>query len=404
MTRIEPDAVSGGGKAHRRLRVVHVVDSLAGSGGAENRLVDEILALTGRFDQRLVRLYERDYLQSRLEAAGVPVVALGFTGTRAGRTWPLAARRLRGVLREWRPDVVHTTLFSGNLVGQLASRPLGIPVVSSFNRTGDLALQRALQPGVSGWKGRVMHAVARWTGRRGDVHFRAVSEYARQTNCVLFRVPPDQVTVVPRGIEVDLMAPPVGRDALGIPADGPLFVNVARLVPEKGQAMLIEAFAVIRAAVPGAHLAIAGAPGPAEPDVRAAVSRHGLDGDVHLLGFRPDARALIAAADVFVLSSLSEGSPGVVLEAMALGTPVVAFNIPPVAELTDAGRHARLVPGRSAEALADAMVTALRSPTRDAEAAGARAWAARFDMATVARRLGDLLEDRARHRSVGVTR
>jgi glycosyltransferase involved in cell wall biosynthesis len=404
MTRIEPDPVSGGDTAPGRLRVVHVVDSLAGSGGAENRLVDEILALTGRFDQRLVRLYERDYLQRRLEAAGVPVVGLGFTGSRAGRSWPLAARRLRGLLREWRPDVVHTTLFSGNLVGQLASRSLGIPVVSSFNRTGDLALQRALQPGVAGWKGRAMQAVARRTGRRGDVHFRAVSEYARQTNCVLFRVPPDRVTVVPRGIEIDPVAPPAGRDTLGIPADAPLFVNVARLVPEKGQAVLIEAFAATRAAVPGAHLAIAGASGPAEPDVRAMVTRLGLGGAVHLLGFRPDARALIAAADVFVLSSLSEGSPGVVVEAMALGTPVAAFDIPPVTELTDAGRHARLVPARSAEALADAMVAALRSPTRDAEAAGARAWAARFDLATVARQLGDLLEDRARHRSARVTR
>ncbi|MGH9251680.1 MAG: glycosyltransferase, partial [Acidimicrobiales bacterium] len=347
MTRVGIGVVGNDRVASDRLRVVHVVDSLAGSGGAENRLVDEILALTGRFDQRVARLYERDFLQPRLEAAGVPVVALGFTAATAGRTWPVAARRLRRVLRQWRPDVVHTTLFSGNLVGQLACRPLGIPVMSSFNRTGDLELQRRFQPGVASWKGRVMQAVARWAGHRGDVHYRAVSEYARQTNCVLFRVPPDRVTVVPRGIEVDASAPPVGRAALGLPPDGPLFVNVARLVPEKGQAVLVEAFAAVRASVPGAHLAIAGASGPAEPYARAAVSRHGLDGAVHLLGFRPDARALTAAADVFVLSSLSEGSPGVVVEAMALGTPVVAFDIPPVAELTDAGRYARLVAATS---------------------------------------------------------
>ncbi|MGH8824609.1 MAG: glycosyltransferase [Jiangellaceae bacterium] len=384
--------------ASERLRVVHVVDSLAGSGGAENRLVEEVLALTGRFDQRVVRLYERDYLQPRLEAAGVPVVALGFTAARAGRTWPVAARRLRRVLRTWRPDIVHTTLFSGNLVGQLASRRLGIPVVSSFNRTGELDLQRALQPGVASWKGRVMHAVARWAGRRSDVHYRAVSEYARRTNCELFRISPQQVTVVPRGIEVDQSASLAGRDAFGLPAGGSLFVNVARLVPEKGQALLVDAFAAMHAALPGAHLAIAGSPGPAEPGVRAAVSRHGLDGAVHLLGFRADARALIAAADVFVLSSLSEGSPGVVLEAMALGTPVVAFDIPPVAELTDGGRHARMVPAGSAAALGDAMMESLRSATSDGEVAGAGAWAARFDMATVALHLGDLLEQRARHR------
>jgi glycosyltransferase involved in cell wall biosynthesis len=366
--------------------------------------VEEVLALSGRFDQRVVRLYERDHLQARLEAGGVPVVALGFTAARAGRSWPLAARRLRAVLREWRPDVVHTTLFSGNLVGQLASGPLGIPVVSSFNRTGDVTLQRALQPGVAGWKGRVMQAVARRACQSDLVHFRAVSEYARRTNCVLFRVPLDRVTVVPRGIEIDLMVPPIGRTALGLPADGPLFVNVARLVPEKDQAVLVEAFAAVRAAVPEAHLAIAGAPGPAEPEVRAAVGRLGLHDVVHVLGYRPDARSLIAASDVFVLSSLSEGSPGVVLEAMALGTPVVAFDIPPVAELTDAGRYARLVPTRSPAALADGMVATLRSPTRAADLDDARAWTARFDLVGVARRLGDLLEDQARQRRVGASR
>ena len=106
--------------------MTHVVDSLAASGGAENRLVDEVIALAalGRgIEQRVVRLYERDDLDGRLTAAGIPVVPLGFAARHAGRTWPLAARRLRAVLREGRPDVVHTSLFSGNLVGQLAARP-----------------------------------------------------------------------------------------------------------------------------------------------------------------------------------------------------------------------------------------------------------------------------------------
>ena len=140
----------------------------------------------------------------------------------------------------------------------------------------------------------------------------------------------------------------------------PLFVNVARMVPEKAQHLLVDAFAEVRAALPDAELAVAGAPGSAEPAVRAAIARHGLDGAVHLLGLRPDAAALVAAADVFVFSSLSEGSPSAVLEAMALGTPVVAFDIAPVVELT--GGHARLVPPGSTDELAHAMVAAAHRP------------------------------------------
>ncbi|HET9610078.1 MAG TPA: glycosyltransferase [Acidimicrobiales bacterium] len=357
-----------------RLRVVHVIDSLAGSGGAENRLVDEVVALAGRFDQTVVRLFERDFLDDRLAGAGVPVVALGFTAGRAGRTWPLVAHRLTGVLRGLRPDVVHTSLFTGNLVGQLAGARLRVPVVSTFNRTGESDLQRALQPGVASWKGRVMQAVGRAAARRGDVHHRAVGDYARRTNCASMRLPLEAATVVPRGVAVG----DVGGDraAFDLPDGVPLFANVARLVPEKAQHLLVEAFADVRRQLPGARLAIAGAAGPATPAVTAAIERAGLGDAVALLGFRDDARALVAVADVFAFSSLSEGSPGAVVEAMMLGTPVAAFAIPPVAELTGGDAHGWLADPGDPAALAAAMVAAHRAPDRAERAAAAQAWAA----------------------------
>ena len=371
-----------------RLRVVHVVDSLAATGGAEQRLVEEIEALADRFDQHVVRLYERDDLQRRLEGSGVPVTALGFSARQAGRTWPVAARRLRVVLAAQRPDVVHTTLFSGNLVGQLAARRLGIPVLSSFNRTGDIALQRAHQPGVAGWRGRTMQAVARRVARHDDVQFRAVSADAAATNGTLFAVPPERISVVPRGITVDGVAA-TDRRSFGLPDAGPLFVNAARLAPEKAQTLLVEAFAAARQRLPDAQLAIAGAPGVAEPSVRDAIARHDLGTAVHLLGWRADVRSLVATAEVFVFSSLSEGWPSAVVEAMAIGTPVVAFAIPPVAEVT--GGHARLVAAGDVDELAAAMVDAATTTQRAVEVAEARAWTEQFALSGVAERLGDLL-------------
>ncbi|MFO7280765.1 MAG: glycosyltransferase [Thermoanaerobacterales bacterium] len=392
-------AAAGRPAAARRLRVVHVIDSLSAAGGAENRLVDEVVALGDRFDQALVRLFERDDLEPRLVEAGVPVVALGFHAFRAGRRWPLIARRLVPVLRELRPDVVHTSLFTANLVGQIAGARLGVPVVSTFNRSGDARVLQGLAPQLTSWKARLMHRAARTAARRGDVHFRAVGAHARDTNCALLGLPTTVATVVRRGVDVDGIAAGAagaGRAAFGLPDGVPLFVNVARLVPEKAQHLLVEAFARVRAELPDARLAIAGAPGPAEGAVGAAVERTGTGDAVALLGHRSDARALVAAADVFAFSSLSEGLPGAVVEALVLGTPVAAFAIPPVAELTEGDRHAWLAEPGDPDALAAAMLAAWRAPDRRERARAAQAWARRtYALDAVARDLGDLLESRA---------
>lgn len=382
--------------SERKLRVVHVIDSLAGSGGAENRLVDEVIALDERFEQVVVRLYESDFLDARLTELGIPVLALGLRGGRAGQTWPWAALKLRRVLRRWRPDVVHTSLFNGNLVGQLAGASLHIPVVSTFNRTGEASLQRQLKAVAASWKGRVMQAVGRWSARRGDVHYRAVGDYARATNCASMGLDLDRSTVVPRGVQIST-ADVAGADraAFGLPAEGPLFVNVARRVPEKAQHLLVEAFGKVRSELPDAQLAIAGESGAADGAVTAAIADAGLAGAVHVLGFRSDARALVTLADVFVFSSLSEGSPGAVVEALALGAPLAAFEIPPVVELTDGGRHAWLAPVGSIDGLALAMLAAYGAPDRAERARAAQLWAERYQLSSVAEQLGDLLERRA---------
>ncbi len=396
------------GAPDARFRVAHVIDSLAGSGGAENRLVDEVIALTDRFDQTVVRLFERDFLDGRLAAARVPVVALGFAADSAGRSWPAAARSLSRVLSELHPDVIHTSLFTGNLVGQIAGARLGVPVLSTFNRSGDSDLLRSLTPGAATWKARAMQAIGRRVARRGDVHYRAVGAYVRDTNCASMRLPVGAATVVQRGISVIDDAPGgaggSGRSAFGLPDGAPLFVNTARLVPEKAQHLLVEAFAIVRSELPDARLAIAGAPGPASSLVSAAIERTGLEGAVSLLGFRADARALVAAADIFAFSSMSEGSPGAVVEALVLGTPVVAFGIPPVAELTDGDGHAWLAEPGDPVDLAAAMLAAWRAPDRAERAASTQTWAREaYSLESVARRLGDLLEARvaAHHLTAG---
>lgn len=389
-----------GWKTRGGMRVAHVIDSLAPSGGAENRLVDEVVALAGRFDQTVIRLFGSDepdaYLDQRLATVGIPVIPLGFRSANAGRAWPLIAWRLRRELRRLGPDCVHTSLFTGNLVGQLAGVSLHLPVTSTFNRTGDLQLQRDLQAGVASWKGRSMQAIGRWSARRGDVHYRAVGRYALETNCSSMGLTHNQATVVPRGVELMPGDRRTDRTRFGLPEGVPLFVNVARRVPEKAQHLLVEAFGAVRKELPDAHLAIAGASGPADAAVQQAVAALGSEtgASVHLLGHRSEARSLVASADVFAFSSLSEGSPGAVVEALMLGTPVAAFAIGPVIELTGSGRHGHLARPGSPSELAKAMLTAYHDVTEE-ERTAARSWAEEsFSMTAVAEQLGDLLERR----------
>lgn len=341
-----------------RIRVLHVINQLLGAGGAERGLVREITRFGPQVEQCVVRLYDGSDLEEELADRGIPVIPLGLSATRGGWNWPLAAIKIRRLMRDYRPDVLHTSLFAGNLVGQLAAWRWDVPVVSSLVLTGDMRLHRRFQPGAASWKGSILRAVAARAARSGHVWFRAITEDVRQTNAASLGVPANRIEVIPRGVDVEAyrdLQPDRGR--FKIPDCAPLFVNVGRQAAQKGQVMLVDAFAEIVAAVPEAHLAVAGREGDASGAIRDRIAERGLGERIHLLGYRQDLPLLLASADVFVFSSRAEGLGTALLEAMAAGLPVVAFDIPPVREITDDGQCARLVPvgditGLSREAVA----------------------------------------------------
>jgi glycosyltransferase involved in cell wall biosynthesis len=152
------------------------------------------------------------------------------------------------------------------------------------------------------------------------------------------------------------MAAPIERPW---PQDGkPLIVTVGRLSPEKGYAMLIEAFARVREHL-DTRLAIIGT-GPEQATLERLISAHGLDGHVYLLGYQSNPYAWLRDANAFVLSSLIESFPTVLLEAMAAGVPVVAFDCPEgPREILTPERDGLLVPPQEPEALAQGLCRVL---------------------------------------------
>jgi glycosyltransferase involved in cell wall biosynthesis len=195
--------------------------------------------------------------------------------------------------------------------------------------------------------------------------------------------------VVHCGIDPDEFA--AGRGPAG---DGRLrILCVGRLVPEKGQLVLVEAVERMRRAGRDVACTLVG-DGPSRERLRAAIAARGLDGAVTLTGsLEQDAvRALYAGSDVFCLPSFAEGVPVVLMEAMASGLPVVTTPIAGIPELVGDGRDGLLVaPGR-ADRLSDALVALADDPQlRRSLGEHARATVAReFNLRTIGPRLRDL--------------
>lgn len=369
-------------------RVLHVIDSLIASGGAEQGLVREISRFD-RFDEhRVVLLYDITELADRVPDIDIHVVGLP-EGT-GSRSWVRAIRPVRHHIVDFEPDVVQTSLFLGNLVGQIAASPFGIPVVSNLVLSGDEDLLRQYQPGADSWRASLLRKIAGWAARRPGVSFRALTEDVKQTNADLLGVDPAKIAVIPRGV-VRTSPPTVTRAQLGLPEQVPLAMNVGRHTAQKGQVDLVRAFAATRRIVPDAHLAIVGREGDASPAIVSEIERNGLGEVVHLIGHTSDLPAYLSVADVFVFPSLMEGLGTVVLEALAAGLPMIAYDIPPVREATDDGRLATLVPVGDVDRLGSELAELLLDPSKQQAGEKSRWVEETHDPDEVASRVEELL-------------
>jgi len=209
---------------------------------------------------------------------------------------------------------------------------------------------------------RVDFHVGRFGAWRRPDRIVAVSSAVKQ---ILIRdgIAADAIAVVPDGIDADEIrrsaVPPFDiRSDLRLPASVPLAVNAAALVDHKDHRTLIRAAEYARAGEPQLHWIIAGE-GALRGSLAAEIARLELQDRVHLVGFVERINALIAAADVFVMSSKLEGLGSVILNALALGRPIVATAAGGIPEILPAEL---LVPVGAADALAQKVVETLRPP------------------------------------------
>jgi len=279
---------------------------------------------------------------------------------------------LRRFIWSFRPDVVHVHDSHSLTLARLALWEMNRPGPRNLKWLPRQIDRRAIthpweysswEPPVLVAHRRVDFHIGRRSGWRRVDRLIAVSEAVKRV-LVADGVSPRDITVIHDGIDPDEVraraAAPLGiRARLGVSPDAPLAVNVAALVDHKDQRTLIRAAALARAQRPELHWAIAG-DGPMRSALEGEIAAAQLGDRVHLLGYVPEADALIQEANVFVMSSKEEGLGSVILNALALGKPVVATAAGGIPEVLPAES---LVPIGDAAALGARVVECLtRSP------------------------------------------
>jgi glycosyltransferase involved in cell wall biosynthesis len=322
-----------------RARVLVVIKGL-GLGGAE-RLIADAAPVWDRdaFDYTVAYVLPwKDHLVAPIRSTGVEVECVGGRRGLDLRT----PARLRHLIDRLGANLVHAHLPSAGILARLSTTT---PIVyTEHNIAGSYRLPTRLLNRFTYWRNREVIAVSA-----------PVAES-------LASYPGPEPKVIPNGITVE-PSPEVGavRAELGIGAQTPLLVHVGNIRPHKGHSNLIQATALLARTVPDAQVVSIGAEkndGDLER-VRNEARAAGAERNMRFLGRRDDARLYLQAADVVVNPSDYEGLPVALLEALALGRPVVATDVGGVSQIVRHEDTGLLVPSGDPAALASALERAL---------------------------------------------
>jgi glycosyltransferase involved in cell wall biosynthesis len=338
-------------EARADVRVLHLI-ATGQRRGAEMFASDLVAALDAEeLDQRVAVLHGAPPWAVELRA---PV-----TGLRAGASRrpvlplePGAVLGLRRLLRDWRPDLVQAHGGHPLKYAAAATAGGGPPVV--YRRIGS----------VSWLSNRPRRALYRRLVRRA-ARVVAVAESIRQETIEAFRLDPAQVVTIPNGVDPRRLQPERGRDAtraaLGIAPEDVVVLSLGALAWEKDPLGHLAVTAPLLRGHPAAAHVFAG-DGPLRPELEAAARREGLDGRVRVLGSRADVGDLLAASDLLLFASRTEGMPASVIEAGVAGLPVVGVTLTGVPEVVADGVSGLLAPPGDHDGLRAATARLLEDP------------------------------------------
>ena len=325
-------------------------------------------------------------LEHLAQASGIPRQTIPALGRRISPLGDLQAflQLVRTIYRE-APDVVHTHTAKAGTLGRLAALCFNL---TRPRRRRCVVIHTFHGHVLSGYFGRTGSLLARVAERAlATVSDRIVAISPRQRDDLVRRfgvAKPDQTAVVPLGLDIrPLLELPMDAPNLRLQlriGDGDVVVGfVGRFVPIKNLTLLVRAFAAAAQAVPGLWLVLAG-DGPTRDELESLTRACGIAERVRFIGWTEELGALYATFDICALSSVNEGTPVAIIEAMAAARAVVATAVGGVPDIVDDGRTGILVASGDAKALGDAIVRLAvnRDERRAMGAAARRSAAARF--------------------------
>lgn len=372
-------------------RVVHVITRLTLGGSSESTVAEvEMLARAGYDVTLAVGLAESEAASvDDARRRGCRLVDVPSLGREARPGRDLAALvELMRLFRRTHPAIVHTHTSKAGFIGRLAARLCGVPAV--IHQPHGHIFYAYWGPWRTGMYLALERLAARWNDRLVTLTDRGATEHLERG---IGRA--GQYVTIPSGVPTDRLRAEApsraeARRRLGLDDAAFVVTAVGRLVPVKGFDLLVDALPALVAAVPDAHVVLVG-DGPERADLERRAAAHGLAARLHLLGARSDIACCLRASDVLAAPSRNEGMGRVLVEAMALGVPVVAAAVGGIPDVVVDGECGHLVPPDDVAALA-AQLAALGRDRERARALGTAAMtrAERFSIAVGETRLLEL--------------
>jgi len=380
--------------------IVHLIEAL-GSGGAERLLYTNLKRFDrSRFHSEVITIFSNaTHWKEPIQELGVEVTSLDCQNL---RDLPKGVRRLRRILQNSRPDLIHTHLWAANVIGRVTGRLSRVPVISSIHNPDHEPDAWDDGAEVGPLKRRLARLMDRWTADFGCDRLVAVSEYVRRSAHRRLGFPLERIDLLYNPIDVDQFqsAAPGKRqqliEELGLPERSVILLNVARVSPQKGLLHAIRALPAVREKYPEAQLVSVGATVDQYwlSRLKAEAAGLGVAEQLHFLGARRDIPDLLRGCDLFVFPSLYEGLGISLIEAMASGCACVASQAGPIPEVIRHGVDGWLVSPADPQALADAVCLLLadEEERKRLGAAAAASVLARFHPETAARKLEGIYE------------
>jgi glycosyltransferase involved in cell wall biosynthesis len=325
----------------RKLKIVHLVTSLEVGGAQHNMLLGLPNLDPTRYKHVLVSIMDRMQMKQQFQQAGIEVHSLGLRK----KTDITAAWRLRSLLKSIHPDILHTYLIHGNVLGRIVGRLAGVPTIIGSELT-------------IGQAGRIGRLATKLTNPLTDA-VEVNSETGGKSVAIDLGVPASKIEVVLPGLDLDAFGSTdqrsQTRNEIGVEDNEHLVLYVGRLRTVKGVEYGIRAFAKALEQHPNMKLALAGE-GDQRKELESLSTELRIENNVKFLGARIDLPNVLSACDSVIMPSLSEGFPRVAIEAMASSKPIIATRVGGTPEAIIHNQTGILVPSKDIEAMADAIV------------------------------------------------